>query len=171
MRRPISLACIAYSGRCECIVLVRFSRPGADSRPPPLFRIYSFGAVTAATAYTLFHKTPAILAVFGFFFSMPCFYYIVAKPQYATTGRFVLLTYNLTCLFSCAHFSFVFDRLERRTMTIWTPPFFCVTGTTRDSLTYPSSILRFIAQPPSPSASSGPALSRGFGGRPRRGGS
>ncbi|KAH8995242.1 Fusaric acid resistance protein-like-domain-containing protein [Lactarius hatsudake] len=59
-----------------------------------------FGAVTAATAYTLFHKTPVILAVFGFFFSMPCFYYIVAKPQYATTGRFVLLTYNLTCLFS-----------------------------------------------------------------------
>lgn len=56
--------------------------------------------MTAATAYTLFHKTPAVLAVFGFFFSMPCFYYIVAKPQYATTGRFVLLTYNLTCLFS-----------------------------------------------------------------------
>jgi Fusaric acid resistance protein-like len=60
--------------------------------------------VTAATAYTLFHKTPAILAVFGFLFSMPCFYYIVAKPQYATTGRFVLLTYNLTCLFSYAQF-------------------------------------------------------------------
>jgi hypothetical protein len=60
--------------------------------------------VTAATAYTLFHKTPAVLAAFGFFFSMPCFYYIVAKPQYATTGRFVLLTYNLTCLFSCAAF-------------------------------------------------------------------
>lgn len=59
-----------------------------------------FGAATAATAYTLFHKTPAMLAIFGFFFSMPCFYYIVAKPQYATTGRFVLLTYNLTCLFS-----------------------------------------------------------------------
>jgi hypothetical protein len=58
--------------------------------------------VTAATAYTLFHKTPAILAVFGFLFSMPCFYYIIAKPQYATTGRFVLLTYNLTCLFSYA---------------------------------------------------------------------
>ncbi|KAH9991812.1 Fusaric acid resistance protein-like-domain-containing protein [Russula vinacea] len=59
-----------------------------------------FGAVTAATAYTLLHKTPAVLAGFGFLFSMPCFYYIVAKPQYATTGRFVLLTYNLTCLFS-----------------------------------------------------------------------
>ena len=70
--------------------------------PHPPLRFHRFGAVTAATAYTLFHKTPAVLAVFGFFFSMPCFYYIVAKPQYATTGRFVLLTYNLTCLFSCA---------------------------------------------------------------------
>jgi hypothetical protein len=63
---------------------------------------HRFGAVTAATAYTLLHKTPAVLAGFGFLFSMPCFYYIVAKPQYATTGRFVLLTYNLTCLFSYA---------------------------------------------------------------------
>lgn len=36
---------------------------------------------------------------------MPCFYYIVAKPQYATTGRFVLLTYNLTCLFSYIQFT------------------------------------------------------------------
>ncbi|KAI9447166.1 Fusaric acid resistance protein-like-domain-containing protein [Russula earlei] len=59
-----------------------------------------FGAFTAATAYTMFHKTPAVLAIFGLIFSMPCFYYIVAKPQYATTGRFVLLTYNLTCLYS-----------------------------------------------------------------------
>ncbi len=40
-----------------------------------------------------------ILATFGFFFSMPCFYVIVTMPQYATSGRFVLLTYNLTTLF------------------------------------------------------------------------
>jgi hypothetical protein len=75
-------------------------------RQPPIVEVLidRFGAVTAATAYTLFHKTPAVLAIFGFFFSMPCFYYIVSKPQYATTGRFVLLTYNLTCLFSCAKF-------------------------------------------------------------------
>jgi hypothetical protein len=65
--------------------------------------------VTAATGYTLFHKTPAILAGFGFLFSMPCFYYIIAKPQYATTGRFVLLTYNLTCLFSYANSAPVID--------------------------------------------------------------
>lgn len=35
----------------------------------------------------------------GFLFSIPCFYYIVGKPEYAVTGRFVLLSYNLTALF------------------------------------------------------------------------
>ncbi|KAI6037545.1 Fusaric acid resistance protein-like-domain-containing protein [Pisolithus marmoratus] len=58
------------------------------------------GAVVAACVYTLFHDNPIVLALFGFFFSIPCFYYIVAKPDYATSGRFVLLTYNLTCLYS-----------------------------------------------------------------------
>lgn len=58
------------------------------------------GALVAVGVYTLFHDKPVALAIFGFFFSIPCFYYIVAKPDYATSGRFVLLTYNLTCLYS-----------------------------------------------------------------------
>ena len=58
-----------------------------------------FGAAVAAGVYTLFAEHPVVLAIFGFLFSIPCFYYIVATPQYATTGRFVLLTYNLTCLY------------------------------------------------------------------------
>lgn len=58
------------------------------------------GAIVAAGIYTLFPENPVVLAIFGFFFSVPCFYIIVAKPDYATSGRFVLLTYNLTCLFS-----------------------------------------------------------------------
>ncbi|KAH9023559.1 hypothetical protein EDB83DRAFT_2429280 [Lactarius deliciosus] len=93
-----------YRGRRASSARYIVSRPRSlDFRPTLIsttLLIRRFGAATAATAYTLFHKTPVILAVFGFFFSMPCFYYIVAKPQYATTGRFVLLTYNLTCLFS-----------------------------------------------------------------------
>lgn len=60
---------------------------------------HSFGALTAVFVFMLFVDYPAILAIFGFFFSLPCFYYIVARPDYATTGRFVLLTYNLTCLY------------------------------------------------------------------------
>ncbi|KAI0319004.1 Fusaric acid resistance protein-like-domain-containing protein [Amylostereum chailletii] len=59
-----------------------------------------FGAATAAGVYALFPENAIVLSIFGFFFSIPCFYYIIALPQYATTGRFVLLTYNLTCLYS-----------------------------------------------------------------------
>ncbi|KAL5507641.1 hypothetical protein ACEPAH_7097 [Sanghuangporus vaninii] len=58
-----------------------------------------FGAVVAVAAFTLFPENPVALSIFGFFYSIPCFYYIIAKPQYATSGRFVLLTYNLTCLY------------------------------------------------------------------------
>jgi hypothetical protein len=63
-------------------------------------RLVRFGAATAAGIYSLFPDNAVVLSIFGFFFSIPCFYYIVSFPQYATTGRFVLLTYNLTCLFS-----------------------------------------------------------------------
>lgn len=59
-----------------------------------------FGAGVAAGIYSLFPENALVLSIFGFVFSMPCFYYIVATPEYATTGRFVLLTYNLTCLYS-----------------------------------------------------------------------
>jgi len=121
--------------------------------------------VTAATAYMLFHKTPAILAIFGFFFSMPCFYYIVAKPQYATTGRFILLTYNLTCLFSYAQISF-----SSNFCYLWDADADGNAGTTRDSSTSRSSISLFIVSPLLPLASSGQASYRGSGGLLRRAG-
>ncbi|KAJ1304721.1 hypothetical protein OPQ81_005859 [Rhizoctonia solani] len=58
------------------------------------------GATVAVIVFTLFRHQPAMLVLFSFLYSLPCFYYIVNYPQYATSGRFVLLTYNLTCLFS-----------------------------------------------------------------------
>ncbi|KAF8739889.1 Fusaric acid resistance protein family, partial [Rhizoctonia solani] len=58
------------------------------------------GATVAVVVFTLFRHQPAILVLCSFLYSLPCFYYIVNYPQYATSGRFVLLTYNLTCLFS-----------------------------------------------------------------------
>lgn len=57
-----------------------------------------FGAATAIGVWLVASEYPLALATFGFFYSIPCFYYIVARPEYAITGRFVLLTYNLTCL-------------------------------------------------------------------------
>ena len=62
---------------------------------------FRLGALTAFIVWSAFPENPYVLATFGFFYSMPCFYYIVAKPQYATSARFVLLTYNLTCLYWC----------------------------------------------------------------------
>ncbi|CAE7150897.1 unnamed protein product [Rhizoctonia solani] len=58
------------------------------------------GATVAVVVFTLFKHQPVILVLCSFLYSLPCFYYIVNYPQYATSGRFVLLTYNLTCLFS-----------------------------------------------------------------------
>ncbi|QRW08040.1 fusaric acid resistance-like protein [Ceratobasidium sp. AG-Ba] len=58
------------------------------------------GATFAVVVFSLFKHQPAVLVLCSFLYSLPCFYYIVSFPQYATSGRFVLLTYNLTCLFS-----------------------------------------------------------------------
>ncbi|KAJ3996784.1 Fusaric acid resistance protein-like-domain-containing protein [Lentinula boryana] len=58
-----------------------------------------FGAAVAAGIFSLFSENAIVLSIFGFFFSIPCFYYLVSKPVYASSARFVLLTYNLTCLY------------------------------------------------------------------------
>jgi len=63
-----------------------------------------FGAAVAVIFYKLFPDDAVVLSIGGFFFSLPCFYYAVAKPQYLSASRFVLLTYNLTCLFWCVLF-------------------------------------------------------------------
>ncbi|KIY46782.1 hypothetical protein FISHEDRAFT_46580, partial [Fistulina hepatica ATCC 64428] len=57
------------------------------------------GASLAAGVFLLFSDQPVVLALLGFVFSLPCFYVTVAKPKYVTASRFVLLTYNLTCLY------------------------------------------------------------------------
>jgi hypothetical protein len=91
--RLISLAFIVCSVLCASSRLLFYLLGPTSQR---------FGAGVAATVYSLFPENAVVLSIFGFFFSMPCFYYIVATPEYATTGRFVLLTYNLTCLYSYA---------------------------------------------------------------------
>ncbi|KAI3493264.1 hypothetical protein L1887_42105 [Cichorium endivia] len=58
------------------------------------------GACAAVGVYKLFPDNNVVLPLFGVVFSVPCFRYIVGKPQLASSGRFVLLTYNLTALYS-----------------------------------------------------------------------
>ncbi|TFK74268.1 hypothetical protein BDN72DRAFT_760046 [Pluteus cervinus] len=57
------------------------------------------GAAVAAGVYSVCPDDPVVLSLFGFFFSIPCFYAAVSRPQYLSASRFVLLTYNLTCLY------------------------------------------------------------------------
>ena len=91
--RPTFLLFIAHWGRCTVHLSTMWT-------PWLTLNAHRFGAVVAAGVYSLFPENGIVLSIFGFFFSLPCFYYIVAKPEYATTGRFVLLTYNLTCLYA-----------------------------------------------------------------------
>jgi len=73
----------------------------------------SFGAILAGTIFTIFPENALALSIFGFLFSMPCFYVAVTRPKHVAATRFVLLTYNLTCLyrFVCLPFR-VFGRVD-----------------------------------------------------------
>ncbi|GAA6057794.1 hypothetical protein JCM3770_001043 [Rhodotorula araucariae] len=59
----------------------------------------ALGAVTAIACYESFPENPYVLPVLGAIFSAPCFYVAITRPQYAPASRFVLLTFNLTCLY------------------------------------------------------------------------
>lgn len=56
--------------------------------------------MVATGIYILFRDNNVILPILGALFSIPCFRYIVGKPHLASSGRFVLLTFNLTCLYA-----------------------------------------------------------------------
>ncbi|GHJ83768.1 hypothetical protein NliqN6_0170 [Naganishia liquefaciens] len=58
------------------------------------------GAVVAVVIYTLFPDDHIVLPIFGFLFSLPCFWIVIHHPAYQQAGRFILLTYNLTCLYA-----------------------------------------------------------------------
>ncbi|GFZ50881.1 hypothetical protein JCM24511_08639 [Saitozyma sp. JCM 24511] len=47
-----------------------------------------------------FPENPIALPIFGFLFSIPCFYVMTQIPDLFQASRFVLLTYNLTCLYA-----------------------------------------------------------------------
>ncbi|EJD02581.1 uncharacterized protein FOMMEDRAFT_19886 [Fomitiporia mediterranea MF3/22] len=47
-----------------------------------------YGASSAVAIFLLFPENPVVLSIFGFFYAILCFYYIIAKPQYASAGRY-----------------------------------------------------------------------------------
>ncbi|KAF8475692.1 Fusaric acid resistance protein-like-domain-containing protein [Kalaharituber pfeilii] len=57
------------------------------------------GAALAVLAWVLFPANPYALSLFGCIIAMPCFHIILNWKQ-NTFGRFILLTYNLSCLYA-----------------------------------------------------------------------
>ncbi|BGP30214.1 hypothetical protein JCM10296v2_001966 [Rhodotorula toruloides] len=60
----------------------------------------AFGAAVALAFWTAFPENALVLPILGALFSAPCFYIAVSRPHVAATSRFVLLTFNLTCLYA-----------------------------------------------------------------------
>lgn len=58
------------------------------------------GSGVAIAAQYSFWQDPVALPIIGFIYSIPCFWLIVSQPAYASTGRFLLLSYNLVCVYS-----------------------------------------------------------------------
>lgn len=49
--------------------------------------------MVAVVIYTLFPDDHIVLPIFGFLFSLPCFWIVIQHPAYQQAGRFILLTY------------------------------------------------------------------------------
>ncbi|SCZ97721.1 BZ3500_MvSof-1268-A1-R1_Chr4-3g07406 [Microbotryum saponariae] len=58
------------------------------------------GGVLAVLCYVSFPENAIALPLLGALVSVPCFYVIVTRPQFGPSSRFVLLTFNLTCLYA-----------------------------------------------------------------------
>ncbi|TVY29561.1 Uncharacterized protein LHYA1_G000995 [Lachnellula hyalina] len=57
------------------------------------------GAILSVIAWVICQGNPFALAFCGWLVSLPCFYLIVAKGR-GPFGRFIMLTYNLSCLYA-----------------------------------------------------------------------
>ncbi|KAF8422669.1 Fusaric acid resistance protein-like-domain-containing protein [Tirmania nivea] len=57
------------------------------------------GAALAVLAWIIFPMNPYALSLFGCIIAMPCFHIILNWKQ-NTFGRFIILTYNLSCLYA-----------------------------------------------------------------------
>ncbi|WVW85494.1 hypothetical protein I302_107532 [Kwoniella bestiolae CBS 10118] len=58
------------------------------------------GGIVAIIFTKIAQGNNVVLPILGFFFAIPCFYVITQMPDYTNAGRFVLLTYNLSCLYA-----------------------------------------------------------------------
>jgi len=59
----------------------------------------AIGAVIAVVVWLITQGNAFAIAFFGWLVSLPCFYIIIAQGR-GPFGRFVMLTYNLSCLYA-----------------------------------------------------------------------
>ncbi|GAA5865956.1 hypothetical protein JCM8547_002896 [Rhodosporidiobolus lusitaniae] len=98
--RPIWLE---WRGEWSLISYFVVSAPSmGDSNFLALGRVLgtALGAAVAVACYSAFPENQYVLPLLGALFSAPCFWVAITRPQYAPSSRFVLLTFNLTCLYS-----------------------------------------------------------------------
>lgn len=57
------------------------------------------GAILAIIVWSICQSNPFALAFCGWLVSLPCFYIIIAKRN-GPFGRFIMLTYNISCLYA-----------------------------------------------------------------------
>lgn len=94
---------MAYKGQWALVsFMVVLSPTVGQSNQMSIHRILGtlLGAGAAILAYWIFPDDNVALPIFGALFTIPCFWWIIGKPQLASSGRFVLLTFNLTALYS-----------------------------------------------------------------------
>ncbi|UZJ51468.1 hypothetical protein CBS101457_000788 [Exobasidium rhododendri] len=92
-----------YKGQWALITfMVVLSPTVGQSNQMSVHRILGtlLGATAALIGYFVFPDDDVALPIFGALFSIPCWCWIIGKPQFAPSGRFVLLTFNLTALYS-----------------------------------------------------------------------
>ncbi|ODO11160.1 hypothetical protein I350_01763 [Cryptococcus amylolentus CBS 6273] len=93
---------LEYRGEWALIAyLAAMSQTVGQTNYLSLARIFGtiIGGTCAVIFTKLFPENPIMLPICGFFISMPCFYIITQLPAYNNAGRFILLTYNLSCLY------------------------------------------------------------------------
>ncbi|WVQ72114.1 hypothetical protein IAR50_001659 [Cryptococcus sp. DSM 104548] len=93
---------LEYRGEWALIAyLAAMSQTVGQTNYLSLARIFGtiIGGTCAVIFTKLFPENPIVLPILGFFISMPCFYIITQLPAYNNAGRFILLTYNLSCLY------------------------------------------------------------------------
>ncbi|KAG9292181.1 hypothetical protein G9A89_023901 [Geosiphon pyriformis] len=92
---------VKYRGEWACISMMVVMVPTVGgTNLMGLYRVLGtfFGSGLAFVIYSLFPDNAPVLALFGFFIALPCFY-ILLHTKYNRMGQFILLGYNLVALY------------------------------------------------------------------------